>query len=428
MVGVEKQGHLVVKLQREGIWKENETVFLVTEERAPKTRQIDKRSPPAGSIKQAGKKEKNVKKSEQDNPEEIEIVAVKVPIVEVKEKPVVAIETTEERIAAEIKPVPHKKLGVEKSSDGGKSKPESIKYKDNWNEMWAKLRKMVAKTEEVETRIKETQRRSSSLKESMKKGQTTNVPAEELAVKTPKERPGVKVPDPRKEVGSCEEKVEEDLGEFVRGVSLEKKEMDGQKCEYSMTGTKRFLDAVTKEVKRTPDVARRKDKDVENIKSRDKRKDKTSEPPEEEEMKTPRKHVKESSWRTENSRPDVAAHALNVAKEQRGEKWKEKREKNRRWARERSEKNRVKVGKIRGRKDRCTIGLTEEENGPPDKNCQNYRKSEEGKEGTIIGGEDKREEMAEREEIVGELMETIKRAEAKSKEEKMAKKSTLLRF
>ena len=48
MVGVEKQGHLVVNLQREGIGKEDETVFLVAEEKAPETRQMDrknKRSP-----------------------------------------------------------------------------------------------------------------------------------------------------------------------------------------------------------------------------------------------------------------------------------------------------------------------------------------------------------------------------------------------
>jgi len=138
------------------------------------------------------------------------------------------------------------------------------------------LIQMAAKTEKGETRIKETQRRLSSLKESMRKGRTTNVPAEELAIKTPKEKPRVKVPDPRKIIGSCEEKVEEDLGEFGSRISLETKEMDGQECEYSMTGTKRFLETATEEVKRTPDVARRKDKDVENIKSREKRKDKTS--------------------------------------------------------------------------------------------------------------------------------------------------------
>ena len=50
MVGVEKQGHLVVNLQREGIGKEDETVFLVAEEKAPETRQMDRKNKRGGGV------------------------------------------------------------------------------------------------------------------------------------------------------------------------------------------------------------------------------------------------------------------------------------------------------------------------------------------------------------------------------------------
>ena len=47
--------------------------------------------------------------------------------------------------------------------EGGKPRPIPIKSEDNWNGLWDKLRKMMAKTEEVETRIKKAQRKLSSL-------------------------------------------------------------------------------------------------------------------------------------------------------------------------------------------------------------------------------------------------------------------------
>ena len=312
-------------------------------------------------------------------------------------------------MTAEGKPVPHKKLGVEDLPEGGKLKPESIKSEDKWNGLWDKLRKTMAKTEEVETRIKKAQGKLSNLKDSMREGLTVDVPAAELAVKAPKDRLEVKAPDSRKKVGSREEKVEEDSGELGKEISFEleeKKELNEQKRKYSLASMKRFPDIAMEEIKRTLDVVRIENEDAKNIEETDRREDKTSYPLEDEERKTPRKHIGTLSRLAAKSRPDLARHVSNVARKQKGKNLKNKRERNRRPAIERSEKNRAKFEETGERENR----YTEEDNDPPDKVCQTRGKSDESKEETTIGGEDKRGEMVEREEIVGELVEIIKEA------------------
>ena len=324
-VKIDKQGHLVVKLQRGETRKEDETVFLVAEEKAPKICQTDepnKKSPPAASFKRVGEKEKNAEENEKENSEEIVIAAIEVPTIERREKPVVETKTTEERITAEIRHVPHEKLGVEELSERGRLRPAPIKSEDNWNGLWEKLRKMMAKTEEVETRIKKAQRKLSSLKDSIKGSEITiDVPPGELAVTPPKDRLGVKAPDPRKRVSPCEEKVKEnprEPGKVANSELEEKEELDGQKQEDSLIGTKRFPEIITIETKRTLDVARIEDGDAKSIKGTDTRKEKTSKPPEKEEKETPRKTIKDSSRRIANSGPGLAMHTPILAKERKG--------------------------------------------------------------------------------------------------------------
>ena len=118
--------------------------------------------------------EMEVKDAEQENPGDI---------LEILEKPAVIVKIAEEKLTAEVESVPHTKPVDEEWLEEGKLKPESIEPKDEWDKLWAKLRKLTAKTEKVENRIQETQRKLNSLKDKKEEGKPTiDVPTTELAV------------------------------------------------------------------------------------------------------------------------------------------------------------------------------------------------------------------------------------------------------
>ena len=106
----------------------------------------------------------------------------------------------------------------------------------------------------------------------------------------------------------------------------EEKESDGQKCQYSLAGTKSCLETGTEEIKRTLDVSkiedrrfRSKGKEIKRINGRvGLMMEKDAENPEDRfRMKTPRKHAEQSNRLTANSRPNSTGHALKLAKKRR---------------------------------------------------------------------------------------------------------------
>ena len=218
------------------------------------------------------------------------------------------------------------------------------------------------------------------------------------------------------------------------------------------------------------------DEDTESLKDILRRGDKPSEPQEEGEMETPGKNIGKLNQPEASSRLDPAGHAPKVAEKKKGKNLKDKGDKNRISAKERSKKNkggredrrtirilkdkkgknrrlatvrsktnRVTFGKKRRREDRRMRGATEEKNDPPDKIRQNHGNNDENNEElqentcrgelksdpfreghdkksartgvkkqptalkqdtTTVGGEEKRKEMVDKEETVGESTET----------------------
>ena len=94
------------------------------------------------------------------------------------------------------------------------------------------------------------------------------------------------------------------------------------------------------------------DEDAGNLEDISRREDKSTEPQEKEERKTPRRHVGKLNRLEASSRRDSAGHAPKLAKKRK-----------------------------RGREDRRTIGVTEEDNDPPDRIRQICGKSYESNEG-----------------------------------------------
>ena len=108
--------------------------------------------------------------------------------------------------------------------------------------------------------------------------------------------------------------------------------------DFSLAGTKDFLDAVTEEIKKTLDISKvENDKfrftgiDVEKFDDRIEismadyaasledisiREDASDEKLTRDEMRVLRKYVGKLSWLAANTRPDLAVHALDLAKKQ----------------------------------------------------------------------------------------------------------------
>ena len=187
----------------------------------------------------------------------------------------------------------------------------------------------------------------------------------------------------RKEAGSREEKVAEDSGEPGKEISCEleeKKELDKQKRKNNMVNTKRVPETAMEEIKRTLDVVRIENEDSKNVGDTERREDKASDQPEDEDKKTPKKHTGTLSRLAAKLRPELAGHVPNVARRQEGRKLKNTRERKRGSAIERGKKNRIKFEEIRSKGDRHT----EEDSDPPEKVRQTHGRIDERKEETRI--------------------------------------------
>ena len=327
------------------------------------TEKKKKRSPPAVSFEPERRKEDEAvllvaeemeaKDDEQENPEEI---------VEVLEKPVATIETEGEKPTTGVESVPHTKPGVKEWSEEGKLGPEYIEPEDEWDRLRADLRKVTAKTEKVEIRIQESQRKLSTLKHKKEDRELIiDAPTAEVAVDEVQGLAGEMPPKEKKGSKAAEAKEREQKSSL--DTIMEEKNNPPDKIRRNgenSYGSNEDPQKWTRQRKWQPNLRMIREKKLSNLMDRFRGEEKSLEPPQKEEKKAPRKNGKELSRLAANSGP-------NSAKRQKG--LKNPKDINRRMTRGRNKKDRVTSKKIKEKGDTILGG-------------------EETREGAIRGGED----------------------------------------